>query len=470
MGIVTIQVDEKHEAMALEGKRVGCSPDQIARFIQGGYVALPSLLPFHAAARRADKQDGPDLVAMGGTRGPGKSHAALAQVGIDDCQRIQGLKVLFLRKIMKSAAESLEDLVYKVFRYQPCTFTSSQGRVDFSNGSRILIGGFNNESDVDKYLGIEYDEIVIEEATQLSEHKIDMIGGSSRTTIPGWKARMYLTANPDGIGLQWFKQRLVIPAREERQRYTYFLHATYEDNPFLGPEYIRYLEGLTGPLAAAWRRGDWDAFEGMAFPHWDHRIHVVEPFEIPAHWVKWRALDWGFAAPFCCLWFAKEPDTGRRYVYREAYQANLTETQQARMILDLTPPDEIIQITYADPALWTRKNIKEVVTTTADTYRSAGVPLTKADNDRLNGKRKINQALGLLPDGKPALQIFSTCFNLIRTLPTLPLSKVHPEDIDTQAEDHAYDTLRYGETNTPAIALPQARQPERYNPLAGANF
>jgi hypothetical protein len=39
--------------------------------------------------------------------------------------------------------------------------------------------------------------------------------------------------------------------------------------------------------------------------------------------------------------------------------------------------------------------------------------------------------------------IFSNCTNLIRTLPLLPTDKNNPEDVDTHAEDHAYDALRY---------------------------
>ena len=45
--------------------------------------------------------------------------------------------------------------------------------------------------------------------------------------------------------------------------------------------------------------------------------------------------------------------------------------------------------------------------------------------------------------GNPRIRIFSNFNNLIRTLPTLPISKNNPEDVDTKAEDHAYDALRY---------------------------
>ena len=41
------------------------------------------------------------------------------------------------------------------------------------------------------------------------------------------------------------------------------------------------------------------------------------------------------------------------------------------------------------------------------------------------------------------MRVFNTCTNLVRTLPTLPISKTNSEDVDTKTEDHAYDALRY---------------------------
>lgn len=36
------------------------------------------------------------------------------------------------------------------------------------------------------------------------------------------------------------------------------------------------------------------------------------------------------------------------------------------------------------------------------------------------------------------------CVHLLRTLPTLPSDPLKPDDINTDAEDHAADALRYG--------------------------
>jgi PBSX family phage terminase large subunit len=455
--------------MVEQAHRAGMPREQVESFVKAGYVPLPAMMPYHAAARQADSFGHATEIAMGGSRGPGKSYAVMAQVGLDDCQRVPELKWLFLRKVMKSAAESMDDLTRKVFRFTPHTFTA--GGVEFPNGSRILIGGYKDERDIDKYLGLEYDGIVIEEATQLTEDRKEKIRGSMRSTKPGWRPRMYLSTNADGVGLAWFKRQYVTPAREGRESVTRFFQLSYRDNPFLDAEYVKWLDGLAGPLGKAWRDADWDAFAGMAFPMWNHERHVVTPFEIPQHWAKWRATDWGFASPFCTVWLAKDPDTKRIYVYRELYAKEMTDRQQARTIKDMTPPTEQITIHYADPSLWERKNRNGEVFSTADEYKAEGILLTRADNDRLGGKRKLNNVLADLPDGKPGLQVFDHCAHVIEQVETLAVSKVNPEDVDTDAEDHAYDAVRYGMTNEKkpqmiANAREQAQQPERQrNPM-----
>jgi hypothetical protein len=214
------------------------------------------------------------------------------------------------------------------------------------------------------------------------------------------------------------------------------------------PDYEKRLRQRDPDLADALITGDWGVFSGQAFRNFDYNIHTCEPFEIPAHFPKWRAVDWGSAEPFCCLWFARDPDIGRIYVYREVYQAGMTDSQQAQMIAVNSPHTENISITFADPkSFWVSKNRYGITYTSAEEYRENGILLWEADNDRINGKKKIDQLLSLLPDGKPGLVIFRNAVNLIRTLPKLARSTSNPEDIADRQEDHAYDTLRYGLTN-----------------------
>lgn len=434
----------------------GVPEDQIRNFISGGYIAQPFQLRFHAICRQADKWDGPRIIAMGGARGPGKSHAVVAQIALDDCQRQPGLKVLFLRKIKKAAAESFSDLMGRVLTHIP--HTRSREQVVFPNGSRVLIGGYRDENDIEKYLGIEYDVIVIEEATLLSKLKREKIEGSLRTSLPQWRPRMYLSTNPGGIGHAWFKEEIILPYRENRQTYTAFVPGNYKDNVYLDLGYIEYLERLAGQLGKAWRDGDWDAFEGMAFPLWNDDIHVVERFPIPDNWTKFVGIDWGYSAPWAVVYIAVDPATQKYYVYDELYASHLTTQQQANTLKITGLGDR----NYADPALWGTKEMDGKVTTTADEYKKLGVYLEKADNNRINGKRKLDQLLGSQADGEPGIYVMEHCKHWRRTVPSLPLDPIKTEDVDTSAEDHMYDATRYALTR---LAYKDAPKQQKEPPL-----
>ena len=447
----------------------GLPRDQVERFVKAGYVPLSEpdggMLPFHAAARRADRTGGPEWLALGGKRGPGKSHTVMAQI-LDDITRCPNLKVLFLRKIKGSAKESLEDVIRRVFKYTPHDPTNS-GLV-LGNGSRVVIGGYKDANDIDKYLGVEYDIIVVEECTQLTEDKITKLRGSLRSSNVNWRPRLYLTTNADGVGLAWFKTMIIEPHRKGKETDTFFLDVTGIHNPFINDEYNAWLDKLKGAIRKAWKDGDWDAFAGMAFPMWNEELHVIKPFEIPLEWPRVRAIDDGTAAPWCCLWIAKDPVTRRQYVYREAYQAELTTDQQIDRIHDMTLPSETFQFNYADPALWQRKTYKDKIYSVADNYRDRNIYLTRADNDRIAGKRKVDNVLSIQPDGLPGLQIFETCTHTIEQLATLARDKNNPEDVDTTAEDHAYDPLRYSQTNVGAIQQPLPPTSREYQHPAAA--
>jgi PBSX family phage terminase large subunit len=443
-------------------KEAGCPMDQIGNFISAGYVALRPMLHFHAAARLIGRRThGIREIMLDGTRGSAKSHAVIAQVGLDDCQVVAGLKYLFLRQTQRAAGESFEDLVGRVLRNQKHKANSQ--RVTFANGSRILIGGYKNDKDIDKYLGIEYDGLVIEEASQISGTKLEKLFGSVRTSRDNWVPRVYLTTNPGGIGHGFCKARYIEPQRRGRETFTRRFFSSYKDNPFINQEYRAYLEGLKGDLAKQWAEGDWDIFAGMVFSAWRHETHVIKPFEIPAHWIRLTGTDWGKSNPFCTLWAAKNPDNGRVVIYREVYETELTDPRQAELIKSMEDPGEKIRKRYADPSMWTKRTTTDNPTSTADVYRSHGIYLTPAVNDRINGKRKVDTLLQPMPDGMPGLLVFETCENLIRTLPTLVYDPTNTEDVNTEGEDHAYDSLRYLLTDDKP-AKPQNKEPEPPNP------
>ena len=273
-------------------KRVGCPPGQISNFVRAGVVLQERQLLASAAARLCDLPGGPTEIGYGGARGGGKSHWGLAQVGADDCQRYPGLKVLVLRKVGKALKEGVTDLLQRVLGGILYHWVASEQTVYFPNGSRMLLGHFQKESDIDAYLGLEYDVILIEEATTLSASKRRAILTCLRTSKPGWRPRCYSTTNPGGLGHAWYKEAIVDPHRvgtgyrplSEQSGSTRYISATVDDNAFLNGEYRDELEKLTGWQLRAWRYGDWDIAAGQFFTNFRREIHVITPFAIPADW------------------------------------------------------------------------------------------------------------------------------------------------------------------------------------------
>lgn len=54
-------------------------------------------------------------------------------------------------------------------------------------------------------------------------------------------------------------------------------------------------------------------------------------------------------------------------------------------------------------------------------------------------------------EGRPMMFISSACSDFIRTVPVLQHDPRHPEDLDTEAEDHIADETRYACVSRPWI-------------------
>ena len=437
--------------------KLGLPPEALDNFASGDYCPQPKQLQFHAACRAADAEDGPTQVGFGGARGPGKSHGLFAQTALDDCQRIDGLKCLYLRKIGKNAREQFDDLRRAVLRFTPHEFKTQSGTLHFPNGSRILIGHFNNESDIDNYLGLEYDLIAIEEATTLTESKYKALRDSNRTSKKNWRPRIYATTNPGGVGHVWFKKRFIEPARTGIETDTRFVFATVDDNVFVNKEYIKNLSENTGWKLKAYRFGDWDIAAGQYFTTYRHDVHTLEPDAIPKLDTDtaeyWGSLDYGWNHYTVFHLFMKTD--GVTYVIGEhsdrmqsiEYHAEQIHSLLERHGLDFSD----LSTCVAGTDVFAQRGAKNAETI-ADQYEDAGIFLRPANTDRINGWARILKLLGDTERGiEPKLKISRNCVRLIETLPILEHDPARPEDVkkvDTDESgnggDDAGDCVRYG--------------------------
>ena len=438
------------------GRDAGCPPDQMRRFVDGGYIALPAQLPFHAAARLADLPNGPVEIGDGGARGGGKSHATMGQVALDDCQRAPGLEALFIRNVGLAARQSFEKLIDHVVPFYRSGYEPGNSRLVFPNGSILRFGGFRTDGDIDKYLGMEYDLIAIEEATLLTDYRMNMIRGSLRTSKPNWRPRMYLTANPGGVGHQWFKARFIDPRRSGSEDRTRFIFAVARDNPHLNAEYHEYLENLPGWLGRAWRDGDWDIAAGQFFTTFSYETHVLSeavPPDQRRHWRYWLAMDYGWTHWTVIQCMAEDGDGRIYHVFEHAERRWLVERHAQALrerLREFGIEPAAIEAFVAGADVFAQHGTGGG--SIADQWATYGWQLEPANDDRVNGAAEYLRRLGDARAGiPPTMFYFPNCRGIIGSLPSLEHDPRRPEDVlkvDTDEEgnggDDYYDASRYG--------------------------
>jgi hypothetical protein len=420
-------------------------------FVQAGVVLQPRQLAASAAARLCDAAGGPTAIGYGGSRGGGKSHWLLAQMGADDCQRVPGLKCLLLRKVGKANTEHFEDLRRRVFTGLRHEFSAYRGLLTFANGSRIVAGHFQAEKDIDAYLGLEYDVIGIEEATTLSSRKHQDISTCSRTSKPNWRPRIYSTTNPGGIGHAWYRARFIVPFRDGKETETRFIPARVDDNRFNNPEYRRVLEGLSGWQKAAWLNGEWDIAAGQFFTTFRRDVHVVDQFD-DKRAVEWFcSLDYGFTHYTVVLLGCLDGDGNLFVVDEHAARKWLPDRHAAAVKAMLARHGlavDRLRRFVAGTDVFSRQSDGSTV---ASQYARLGIALRPANMERVGGWAEILHRLGDVEAGiVPRLFIHGRCARLIECLPSLQHDPNRPEDVlkvdadeDGVGGDDAADGLRY---------------------------
>ena len=381
------------------------------------------------------------FVAYGGARGGGKSWSVQHKAPLMALY-YPGIKILLLRRTYKDLERNhvrvLEPMLKNIARYsrqEKCFY--------FPNNSILELGYCASESDVLQYQGQEYDVIFIDEATQFTEFQFETLTACLRGAND-FPKRMYLTCNPGGVGHEWVKRRWVsrkFKDTENPDDYE-FIAATIYDNEVLlqsDPGYVNMLNNLSDGLRQAWRDGNWDMLAGQYFSEFDRNVHVIEPFAIPEHWKRYRAIDYGLDC-LACVWIAID-ERGDYYIYREYAESDKVISAGAQDILHLSEGENILY-TVAPDDLWARS--QESAKSKADLFRESGLTLLKGSRNREAGWLAVKELL-TVKNGESRIKIFSTCSELIECLPALQRDQKKPTDCMTEPHDitHLPDALRY---------------------------
>jgi len=396
-------------------------------------------------------------VLYGGAAGGGKSYAML----IDPLRFAHRAahRALILRRSMPELRELIDksrELYPKAF--PGCKYKEVEKLWNFPSGAKVEFGFLERDADVYRYQGQAYSWIGFDEITHLpTEFGWNYLASRLRTTDPEISTYMRCTANPGGVGANWVKKRYVdpYPPNEsftgEDNLTRKFIPARLDDNPYLAKDgrYEEMLMALPPTQRKQLLEGNWDVNEGAAFTEFEQDVHVITPFEIPISWERVKGIDYGYASESACIWGAVDPSDGTLIIYRELYRKGLTGVDLGQLITQMELQDPYSVQGVLDTAAWARTGTTGP--TVGESLIRAGHKLRRADKNRIQGKIQIHEYLRIQQSGRPRLQIFNNCPNLIRELQSIPLDRSNPEDVDTHAPDHAYDALRYLIMSRPRI-------------------
>lgn len=338
-----------------------------------------------------------------------------------------------------------------------------------------------------------------------------------RSSSPGMPRMVRATTNPYGPGHNWVKFRFGLPHMRGKVRRglvddegipeppRLVLHSSIHENKILlkqDPDYINRLAAAARNKAEkrAWIEGAWDIVAGGMFDDsWDADFNIVKAFPIPPTWKIDRSFDWGSSHPFSVGWWAQSngediimpgglvKNTVRGDLFRirewygwtgkpnEGIRALATDISRGIVERELRWGFRRIKDDWcrvrpgpADSQIFSAENGNCIATDMEqrvrldDGHRYPGIRWIAADKRPGSRKTGWEQTRQMLKNAhppeygvreKPGLFVWEVCEQFQRTVPVLPRDEDDPDDVDTDAEDHVADEVRYKVRSTGLIAV-----------------
>ena len=423
-------------------------------------------------------------VLYGGSAGGGKTYSLIA-----DPMRYFG-NANFNGLILRRTNDELREIIWKTQELYPKAFKGAKWQEKksqwvFPSGARLWLTYLERDEDVLRYQGQAFSYIAFDELTQHpTPFAWNYMRSRLRTTDPDLPIFMRGTTNPGGPGHSWVKRMFIDPAPAntsfaatdidtgEELRYPdhhpekpgqalfnrRFIPASLYDNPYLANDgaYEANLLSLPEMQRRQLLEGDWAIATGAAFPEFRTSVHVVEPFEIPDTWRRFRSCDYGYSSYSAVHWFAIDPSYETLIVYRELYLSKHTGRDLAKAVMQ-AEAGENISYGVLDSSCW--HNRGQIGPSIAEEMIAQGCrwrPSDRSAGARVAGKNRLHELLKVDDFTEmPGLVFFDNCRQIIADLPVIPSDPKGSDDIDPRyATDHAYDSVRYGIMSRPRSASP----------------
>lgn len=457
-------------------------------------MAYELVLPYPTKKQLMAIKTSTKYTGFGGARGGGKSYF----VDIDAIRRCINWPEYTCTIIRRTHVELYENHTIKLMKLLKigqlnlAKYNDQKKQFVFANGSRIVLKYCDGPKDLKNFQGLQSDAIYLDEATQFEEQIWTELKPCLRGEN-GYEKRFYLTCNPGGPGMGWFKRLFIdrnFLENEDPNDYGFIQSLVTDNIPLLKaqPDYVAQLRSLPAKLRKAWLEGDWNILEGQFFEEFRAApdvvaankagvmldadelrkqrrwTHVIDPIDLsygePSEWTIFRSYDFGYSKPFSCAWWAVDFE-GTMYRIMEFYGC----TENANEGVRLTPEQQFKEIRriehdhpwlrgkeihgVADPAIWDESRGESI----NETAIKNGIFFSKGSNARIAGWMQVHYRFQFSEHGIPRMYIFSNCKDFIRTIPLLMYDEHKVEDLDTSLEDHIADETRYACMSRPIAPI-----------------
>lgn len=426
-----------------------------------------------------------DEMLYGGAKGGGKSdyllvapyeQMALCERRFRETGRKQRGRAIIFRKNLKN----LDDIIRRSKELYPSLdpqmgingWTKLEKRWEFTSGYTVEFAHLDGPDDHEGYQGQEITALLFDQVEEIPFEVYQYLCAQVRSKDPDMRKLLMkrATANPGGRHAAWVKDYFIapcktggkiisetieLPSKRTKTVTKAFVPAKLSDNKYLfeDAEYEAALSKLPDHMRRMYLDGDWDVVVGAFFSSiLDPRVHFISSFSIPSSWELRAGMDWGTTSPAAWELGAKDSD-GNVYFIDEIYGPGKSGRQFGERVLRRFKDQrwsrerrwEMEDVyTLLDKSTWTNGHGEG--STAALSMQNMGIRLFPAGNTPSSRQVGIEQWIERLTpeNGKPKVYIFADrCPNLCRTLQALPTDPRNPNDVDTDAEDHAYDAARY---------------------------
>lgn len=389
---------------------------------------------------------GPEAIIHGPAE-TGKTIGALYKLHIAATTYPKASIVIARKTLSSTYSTVLQTLQNKVL-YDGCGAVPYGGNkpewFDYpANGARIWITGLDKSS---KVLSAEHDIIYVNQVEELELGDWETL--TTRTT--GRAGNMPYSQTIGDANPAWPTHWMY-----ERESLKMF-YSRHQENPMLfdqvtgeiteqGKHTMGVLQALTGLRRIRLLDGKAAQAEGVIYEEWYPAIHLIDRFEIPDDWLRFRVVDFGHTNPFVCQWWAVDYD-GRMYLYREIYHTGRTVKTHSKQINEHSE-GERITATVCDHDAEDRATLAE-----------NGIPNLAAQKSVSVGIDKVKDRLKVASDKRPRLYLLrDSLVEIDQSLkeahkptcteeewPSYVWANHKTKEQPRKEDDHGMDTTRYG--------------------------